>query len=94
MYLSPSASSLSVRSEVVIPFVPIICCCSHEVFLVGSWCLFSCADPEIFVRGGPISTTFFFLLEEGRKDQNTTISGPSYAPPAKRHLNGVSLACR
>ena len=28
------------------------------------------------------------------KDQNTTISGPSLGPPAKRHLNGISLACR
>ena len=43
------------------------------------------ADPESFVKGGPTLTTFWgFLVEEGRKDQNTTISGPS----------SVSLACR
>ena len=33
-----------------------------------------------FVRGGPLLTTFFFFfffqLDEGRKDPNTTISGP------------------
>ena len=33
-----------------------------------------CADPESFVRGGPTLTMFlyFFLLDEGRKDLNTT----------------------
>ena len=44
----------------------------------------TCADPESFVRGGggrvPILTTFFwFLFDEERKDPNTTISGPSTA---------------
>ena len=43
----------------------------------------SCADPESFVRGGPTLTTFFFLLfflvDEGREDPSTTISGPSSA---------------
>ena len=41
-----------------------------------------CADPESFVRGGPTMTTSFFvfvLVDEGREDQNTTISGPSSA---------------
>ena len=38
-----------------------------------------CADPESFVRGGPTLTTFFFSVDEGREDQNTTISGPSSA---------------
>ena len=33
-------------------------------------------------------------FDEGRKDPNTTISGPSTGPPAKHHLNGVSLAGR
>ena len=32
-----------------------------------------CADPESFVRVGPT----FFLVDEGREDPNTTISGPS-----------------
>ena len=32
-----------------------------------------CADPESFVRGGPTLTTF--LVDEGREDQSTTISG-------------------
>ena len=44
----------------------------------------ACEDPGSFVRGGPTLTTFFFIL---REDPNTT-------PPAKRHLNGVSLAYR
>ena len=46
---------------------------------------FSCADPESFVRGGPTLKTFLVFFYEGRKDQNTTISGPSSAliQPAK-----------
>ena len=35
-------------------------------------------DPESFVRGGPtLPTYFFFKFDEGRKDPNTTINGPS-----------------
>ena len=39
----------------------------------------ACADPEFFVRGGPISTAFFFFFfffffDEGRDDLNTTIT--------------------
>ena len=34
-----------------------------------------CAGPESYVREGP--TLFdFFLVDEGRDDQNTTIGGP------------------
>ena len=33
---------------------------------------------QSFVRGGPILTTFF-LVDGGREDPNTTISGPSSA---------------
>ena len=43
----------------------------------------TCADPESFVRGGPIF--FFFLVNEQREDPNTTINGPLLAPPEKRH---------
>ena len=39
----------------------------------------SCADPDNFVRGSPKFDVFFFLVEEGREDPNTTISGPSSA---------------
>ena len=41
----------------------------------------SCADLESFVRVGPSLTFFFvvFLVDEGRKDQNTTISRTSLA---------------
>ena len=42
----------------------------------------SCADPESFVRGGPtdnVSLLLFFLVDEGRKDPNTTINGPTLA---------------
>ena len=37
----------------------------------------SCADPEIFVRGGP--NLIFFLVDEGIEVPNTTINGPSLA---------------
>ena len=49
----------------------------------------SCVDPESFVRGGPILTTFFvlfFLVDEGREDPNTTKSGPFIGLLAKRHF--------
>ena len=36
----------------------------------------TCADPECFVRGGP-TLTGFFIVDKGREDPNTTISGPS-----------------
>ena len=32
----------------------------------------ACVDPENFVRGGPTLITFFFLVNEGREDPNTT----------------------
>ena len=39
----------------------------------------TCVDPESYVRGGPTLTLTFFLVDEGREDQNTTIGGPSLA---------------
>ena len=33
-----------------------------------------------------------FLVDDGKKDPNTTIRQAIICPPAKRHLNGVSLA--
>ena len=33
-----------------------------------------CADPESFARGGPTLTTVF-LVDNGREDPNTNISG-------------------
>ena len=38
----------------------------------------ACADPESCVREGPTLTTFFyfFLVEEGRDDPNSTVNGP------------------
>ena len=54
-------------------------------------------DPESFVRGGPTLTSyfcfsffFFFFFDEGRKDSNTTISGPSMA----RQRNATQMAFR
>ena len=44
----------------------------------------TCADPESFVRGGPI---FFFLVDEGREDPNTTISVLSLA----RQQNAIKI---
>ena len=55
----------------------------------------ACADPESFARGGRTLTGVFFFFswwgEEGSKyHHKRAIIGP----PPKRHLNGVSLACR
>ena len=44
---------------------------------------------------GPSGSLVFFLVDEGREDQNTTIYKPAIIdPPGKCHLNGVSLAGR
>ena len=51
--------------------------------------LTSCADPESFVRGGPTRTRVF-LVDEGREDPNTTISGPSSA----HQRNAIKMAFR
>ena len=62
--------------------------------VISSFCS-TCADPESFVRGGPnlIAFFFFFLVDEGFEDLNTTINEWAIiGPPAKLHLNGVSLA--
>ena len=59
----------------------------HEVIAQNA-----CLDPDRFVRGGSTLTTFF-LVDEGRKDPNTTLRG-FIIPPGKCHLNGVLLACR
>ena len=67
-----------------------------------SYTLISCADPESFVRGGPIFKCFFLCVfcfcfvfswygEVGSKfHYHRAIIGP----PAKCHLNGVLLGCR
>ena len=44
-------------------------------------------DLESVFRGSP--NLIFFLVDKGIEDPNTVINGP-----AKRHLNGVSLAYR
>ena len=57
----------------------------------------TCADPESFVGGGPLLTTFFFsfVFLEGREDPSQYhYKRAIIDPPAKRHLNGVSMACR
>ena len=48
----------------------------HSVSILSA---ITCADPESFVRGGPTLTAFFFLVDEGREDQNNTKSEPSLA---------------
>ena len=53
----------------------------------------SCVDPESFVRGGP-TLTFFYLVDEGREDPKTNISGPSSAAsetPFKWRFAGVPM---
>ena len=60
----------------------------------------ACADPESFVREGPALTSLFFIFiflnffsDEGRKDQIPLLAAIN-GLPAKRHLNGISLAGR
>ena len=45
----------------------------------------ACADPESFVRRGQF---FTFLVDTGREDPSTTISGPSSA----RQRNAILIA--
>ena len=74
--------------------VPIL----HSVKFTGcEICGSICAGPESFVRDGPTLKTFFFssffflfLVDEGREDPSTTISGPSTA----RQRNAILLAFR
>ena len=49
----------------------------------------TCADPDSFVRGGPTLTTFccVFLVDEGRENPNTTISGSL----STRQRNAIKL---
>ena len=51
-----------------------------------------CPDPENFARGGPTVQRFF--LKGGGGDQIPLYKRAIIGPPVKRHLNGVSLACR
>ena len=51
-----------------------------------------CADPGNFVRGGPTLTHFLSLMRGGRSKYH--YKRAIIGPPAKRHLNDVSLACR
>ena len=53
----------------------------------------TCADPESIVRGGPTLTKFFFSIM-GEELSKYHFKRAIFGPPAKRHLNGVSLACR
>ena len=58
-----------------------------------------CMDPESYARGGPTLTAFFYfifflLVDEGRKDPNTSISGPSSARQQnaiKWHFAGMPM---
>ena len=43
--------------------------------------MYTCSDPESFATGGPTLT--IYLVDEGRKDPNTTISGPLLARQGK-----------
>ena len=52
---------------------------------------FTCADPESFVRGGPIFDNVF-LVDNEREDPNSTISGPSLA--RQRNANKMAFHWR
>ena len=47
----------------------------------------ACADPESFFKGAPTLSTFFLLVDEGKGDPNTNVSGPSSA----RQQNAVKI---
>ena len=51
---------------------------NSKAVLVQQMTVLSCADSESFVRGAPTLTTFFvvFLVDEGREDPCTNVSGP------------------
>ena len=68
-------------------------------YLFPCWDM-SCADPENFARGGPTLTTFsfllfvffvFFVFLSGFGGSKYHYKRAIIGPPAKRHLNGVSL---
>ena len=41
--------------------------------------MFTCTDPEFFYQMGCNFDNVFFFVDEGRKNPDTTISGPSPA---------------
>ena len=45
-------------------------------------------------KGSNCDHFFVFVFDEGKEDSNTTISRDIIGPPAKVHLNDVSLAGR
>ena len=67
--------------------------CSNEAFRWDSSLVHPkhiCADPEKSFRGDPTLPSFFKVDEGSKYHFKRALIGP----PAKRHLNGVSLACR
>ena len=56
----------------------------------STYFLYTYADPEKNVRGGQ-TLTALFLVDEGWEKYH--YKRATIGPPAKRHLNGVSLAC-
>ena len=54
----------------------------------------TCTGPEGFVRGGQTLTIFIFLDDEGDIESKYHYKWAVIGMPAKRHLNGASLACR
>ena len=50
----------------------------------------TCADPESFDRRGP-ALTRLFLVHEGRKDPDSTISGPLLPRQRNAICDGVQM---
>ena len=50
--------------------------------------MYTCADSESFVRGGPNLIVFFFLVDGGIEDPKTALIGPSLA----RQQKAIELA--
>ena len=67
--------------------------CSNEAFRWDSSLVHPkhiCADPEKVSEGVQLCQVFFKADEGSKYHFKPAMIGP----PAKRHLNGVSLACR
>ena len=52
----------------------------------------SCADPESFVRGGPILiTSFFSLVDEGGESIQITLKAGHHWPNSERFAGGPMM---
>ena len=72
-------------------------CFLYFVFVSFLKCTFMRGSRKLSQRGSNSDNAFFCLVDEGRRENPNTTHYYKWAiigPPAKRHLNGVSLAYR